>query len=143
MRLRIVIVLTAMSIGRAMTLPFIGSAGDGGPSDPPDAWLMPLVGDAVIGLAAIVIVGLLITRRTVETWAAATIFHAVAAFDALAAYLVEIQTPWPEFFMLELFGRSMFFAAAAMHIGAFAVLWSTDVRARFGMTQTGTASRAH
>ena len=139
MRLRIVIVLTAMSIGRAMTLPFIPRAGDGGPGDPPDAWLMPLIGDAAIGVAAIAVTWLLLTRRTTDVWAAAVAFHAVAAFDALAAYLVELQTPWPEFFMLEIFGRSMFFAAAALQIAALALLWSGDVRRCFGLPSPQTA----
>lgn len=55
MKLKLLVVPTVMAAGRAMTLVFIGRARDGGAGDPPDVWLMPLFGDAVIGLAAIVV----------------------------------------------------------------------------------------
>ena len=133
MRLKALIALTALAIGRAMTLPFIGRAGDGGVGDPPEAWLMPLVGDAAIGIAAIGVTVLLLVRRSVATWAIAIGFHTVAAFDAVAALLIELSTPWPEFFMIQIFGRSMFLAATAMHVAALALLASTDVRSQLGV----------
>lgn len=139
MNYRIVLVLTAMAIGRAMTLPFIGRAGDGGAGDPPEAWLMPLLGDAAVGLAAIAVVWLLATRQTVGVWTAAVVFHGIAAFDAVAAFVVETSAPWPEFFMLELLGRSMFFAATAMHLVAMALLLSSELRERFGVASQVTA----
>ena len=133
MRFTALVVITALAIGRAMTLPFIGRAGGGGPGDPPEAWLMPLVGDAAIGLAAIVVTIALVRRHTAAVWAVAIAFHSVAAFDAVAALMVDVATPWPEFFMLELFGRSMFVAAAAMHLVALGLLASSEVRQRFGL----------
>ena len=128
----LILLLTLMASGRAMTLAFIARAGDGGPGDPPDAWLMPLVGDAVIGLTALGVALLVWRRRSAMTWSLALAWSAIGAFDALAAYLVDIQTPWPDFFMLELFGRPMFFAAAALHIGIIALLMQPAVRTEFG-----------
>lgn len=125
------LVLTGMAIGRAMTLAFIWRAGDGGAGDPPLAWRMPLIGDAIIGISAVVILCLLLTRRTPGVWTAAVVWTVVAAFDALAAFIVETTAPWPDFFMIEIFGRSMFFAAIAMHLVILALLLDAEVRTRF------------
>jgi hypothetical protein len=113
---KLVIALTIMAAGRAMTIPFIGRAGDGGAGDPPDAWLMPLIGDAAIGLAAVAVAALLWWRPSPTSWLIAIVWSAIGAFDAIAAFIVDTTSPWPDFFMLQLFGRPMFFAAAAMHI---------------------------
>ncbi len=142
MRLKMVIALTLMAAGRAMTLPFIGRAGDGGPGDPPDAWLMPLIADAAIGIAAVVVVLLIWKRPTPATWVIAVTWSAIGAFDALAAFVVDTSAPWPEFFMLEIFGRSMFFAAAAMHVAIIALLTSTEVLAHFGLARFRSAAAA-
>ncbi len=137
MKLKIVIALTVMASGRAMTLAYIGRAGDGGAGDPPDVWLMPLIGDAVVGLAAVVVALLLWKRRTPATWVVAVVWSAIGAFDAIAAYIVETSAPWPEFFMLELVGRTMFFAAAAMHIAIIYLLTRPVVLSQFGLPSTG------
>ncbi len=60
---KLLLFLVLAASGRAMTLAFIGRAGDGGLGDPPAAWLMPLVGDAFIGLAALIGAGTLRRRR--------------------------------------------------------------------------------
>ena len=60
-------------------------------------------------------------------------WNAIAGFDALAAYVVDVVTPWPEFFMLELFGRTMFFAAAAMHVVLIIMLAQRPLRDRFSV----------
>lgn len=111
----IVLVLTLMLSGRAMTLAYIGRAGGGAPGDPPAAWLMPLLGDAVIGVTGLVMVLVLLRGKGLWAWVALVIWNAVAIWDALSAYVVHLTTPWPAFFMIELFGGAMFFAAAAMH----------------------------
>ena len=129
----IMLALTLMASGRAMTLLFIGRAGGGGAGDPPDAWLMPLIGDAVVGISALAIAWLLWKRPSPTVWVVAIAWNAIAAFDALAAYLVDVVTPWPEFFMLELFGRSMFFAAAAMHVVLIILLAQRPLRDRFSI----------
>lgn len=129
----IIIALTLMSAGRAMTLGWILRAGDGGAGDPPSEWLMPLIGDAVVGLAAIAIASLLWSRPNPTTWAIAIAWSAVAAFDALAAYVVDLRSPWPDFFMIELFGRSMFFAAALMHVIIIRLLFTMPVRDELGV----------
>ena len=137
MKLKLVLALTVMAAGRAMSLAFIGRAGDGGPGDPPDAWLMPLVGDAVVGLAAVVVAAMIWKRPTPATWVIAVVWSAIGAFDALAAYVVEVSTPWPEFFMLEIFGRTMFFAAAAMNVAIIFLLTRADVLVHFGLERHG------
>ena len=109
-------ILTLMTAGRAMTLAFVTRAGDGGAGDPPAAWLMPLVGDAVIGITAVALAVAVLRRPSPGTWLAAVVWSALAIFDAIAAFLVELSVPWPEFFMIEVFGSSMFFAASAMHL---------------------------
>jgi len=111
----ILLVLTLMLSGRAMTLGFLGSLGGQAPGDPPSAWLMPLVGDAVIGLTALPIAYLVWRRSGRFAWTVIVVWNAVAIWDALSAFLVHQAVPWPSFFMLELFGASMFFAASAMH----------------------------
>ncbi len=133
LKLKIVLVLTLMATGRAMTLAFIHRAGDGGAGDPPAAWLMPLLGDAAIGLAAPVVAYLLWKRSSPSSWLIAVVWGALAVFDALAAFVVESSVPWPEFFMLEIFGRSMFFLAVGMHLVTLALLFDGDVRAHFGI----------
>ncbi len=115
-----------------MTLAYIHRAGDGGVGDPPQAWLMPLWGDAVVGITALVVAWLLWKRATPSSWVVAIVWSAVAAFDALAAYLVDLATPWPHFFMIEIFGPAMFFAAAGMHVVIIALLTRPHVRELYG-----------
>ncbi len=129
----IVLGLTVMSAGRAMTIGWLHRVGGGQAGDPPAAWLMPLVGDALVGLTALVVAYLLWRRPTPASWMIAMIWTAIAAFDALAALLVEIAVPWPDFVMLELFGRSMFVAAALIHVVIFVLLSRPEVRVRFAI----------
>lgn len=135
---KIAIALTFMAAGRAMTIPFIGRAGGGEAGDPPDAWLMPLLADAAIGVSAFVVAVLLWKRPSPAVWVGAVAWSAIGAFDAIAAYIVDLRTPWPDFFMLELFGRPMFFAAAAMHGIIIFLLSRSSTRAEFGLWQTPT-----
>lgn len=107
--------LTLLLAGRAMTLAFIGRAGGSGASDPPIAWLLPLLGDAIIGLTALPVAFLLWSRRGATTGLIALVWNALAIWDALSAFVVHRTTPWPDFFMIRTFGASMFFAASAMH----------------------------
>lgn len=117
-----------------MTLAFLHRVGDGGPGDPPDAWLMPLVGDAIVGISAVAVAALLWWRPSPTSWLVAVVWTALAAFDAFAAWLVEISTPWPDFFMLELAGRAMFPAAMALHVVILVLLLHPEVRAHQGVT---------
>lgn len=112
----ILLVITLMLSGRAMTVAFIGDAGSGVAGDPPAAWLMPLVGDAVIGLGAPVIAYLVVRGRGLAAWTTIITWNVIGIWDALSAYLISESEPWPEFFMIEVFGASMFFAAGAMHL---------------------------
>lgn len=119
-----------------MTIAFIHRAGDGGAGDPPDAWLMPLWGDAIVGVSAVLVAWLLWKRAMPSSWIVAIVWSAVAAFDALAAYLVDVAAPWPDFFMIELFGRTMFFMAAAMHLVIIGLLARDEVRQAYGVRFT-------
>ena len=112
----IALAITLMLAGRAMTIAFIARAGDGGAGDPPAAWLMPLVGDAVIGLSAVVVAYLIVRGHGLSAWIAIVTWNVLGVWDALSALLVHWSVPWDEFFMIELFGSSMFFAASAMHV---------------------------
>ena len=126
-------VLVLLASGRAMTLAFVHRVGDGGAGDPPDAWLMPLIGDAIVGVSAVAIALLLWRRPSPLVWLAAVVWTAIAAFDVFAAWLVETSSPWPEFFMLELAGRAMFPAAITLHVVIFGLLLMPDVRAQCGV----------
>lgn len=138
---RAAVAMTLILAGRSMTLAFIGRAGDGGPGDPPGPWLMPLVGDAVIGLTALVVAAALWRRPTPRVWLGAVVWNALGAFDALAAYLVELRSPWPEFFMLEVFGRSMFFAAVAAHGLVLYLLTRPRLLDEFGLPSSGRSTQ--
>ncbi|MEL7157476.1 MAG: hypothetical protein AAFN30_12850 [Actinomycetota bacterium] len=134
---KIAVLLTLFAAGRAMTIPFIGRAGDGGLGDPPAAWLMPLVADAAIGVSALAVAALLWWRPSPVAWIIAVVWSAIGAFDAIAAFIVETSAPWPDFFMLELVGRPMFFAAALMHVAIIALLARRDALADCGIEADG------
>ena len=116
----IMLILTLMFSGRAMTLAFISSAGSGAAGAPPEAWLMPLIGDAVIGVSALFIAYLIWQRQGLWVWVAIIVWNALAVWDALSAFLIHLTNPWPDFFMIQIFGASMFFIASAMHL---AIMW--------------------
>ena len=62
--------------------------------------------------------------------------HISRTFDASAAFPVEISVPWPEFFMLELFARSMSFAAIALHLAILRILTADHAQLRHGTHRT-------
>jgi len=134
--LKVVIALTLMSAGRMMTLAWVSRAGDGGPGDPPAAWLMPLIGDAAIGISALAVAFFLWKRATLATWTISIAWSAAAAFDAIAAFVVNVQSPWPDFFMLKVFGPTMFFAAAALHAAIIVLLAQSTLKQHFGVRPT-------
>lgn len=138
MKRHVVIALTLLAGGRAMTLGYVTRAGDGAAGDPPREWLMPLIGDAAIGLTAFVVAYMIWRRPTSVTWLLAVVWSALAIFDAAAAYIVETTAPWPEFFMIELFGRSMFLAAIVMHLVILALLVERHTRLSFGVQASAT-----
>ncbi len=78
--------LTLMLAGRAMTLAFVARAGGGDVGDPPSAWLMPLLGDAVIGVSAIAIALAAWKGRGLLWWTAIVVWNFLGIWDALAAY---------------------------------------------------------
>ena len=125
---KIMLILTLMLSGRAMTLAYIHRAGGALPSDPPAAWLMPLIGDAVIGISALWIAFLLMKKTGLWVWTAIIVWNSVAIWDALSAFVIHTTNPWPDFFMINLVGSSMFFAASAMHIIIIVLACRPDVR---------------
>lgn len=115
MERKIMLALTLLLSGRAMTLAFLSRVGGSGAGDPPAAWLMPLVGDAVIGVTALFVAYLIWKKSGLWVWVTVIVWNALAIWDAFSAYLVHLSNPWPEFFMIQIFGSLMFFAAAGMH----------------------------
>lgn len=112
----LLLVLTFIMVGRAMTLAFLPYVGGVSAGDPPAAWLMPLVGDALIGLSALLVGLMLFKGSGLWVWTVVIAWNVVGIWDALSAYAIYVSNPWPEFFMLKLFGPSMFFVASAMHL---------------------------
>ncbi|KPJ90960.1 MAG: hypothetical protein AMJ53_12620 [Gammaproteobacteria bacterium SG8_11] len=131
MHRKLMFILTLMLSGRAMTLAFILRTGGATPGDPPSAWLMPLVGDAIIGVTALWIAFLILKKTGLWVWTAIIVWNALAIWDALSAFIIHITNPWPEFFMIELLGPSMFFAASAMHLAIIVLACQSDVRKSF------------
>jgi len=117
--------------GRAMTLAFIHRVGGSSLGDPPEAWLMPLLGDAVIGVSAIVIAFLILNRKGLAVWTLVIVWNSVAIWDALSAFVINTTNPWPEFFMLKMVGPAMFFIASLMHLTAIILVSRSTSRAYF------------
>ena len=131
-RIRLIVaVLTLMLAGRAMTLMYIARAGGGGPGDPSLGWLMPLVGDAVVGISALAVAYIVWKRTGLWAWVTVVVWNSLAVWDALSAFVVSLTVPWPSFFMLEVFGSSMFFAASAMHVACIVLVARPAVRRSF------------
>lgn len=131
MKQKIILILTLMLCGRAMTLAFIGRAGGANPGDPPLVWLMPLVGDAVIGITGLLIVYLILTKTGLWVWTTIIVWNSVAIWDAISAFIIHTTNPWPEFFMTQIFGSSMFFVAAAMHLVIIILVSQPDLKAHY------------
>ena len=131
MKQKILVFLTLMLCGRAMTLAFIVRAGGSNPGDPPAAWLMPLVGDAVIGITGLLVVYLILKKTGLWVWSTILIWNAVAIWDALSAFIVHKTSPWPDFFMIEVFGSSMFFAASLMHFAIIVLLSQREIKSHY------------
>jgi hypothetical protein len=130
MHQKIIFFLTLMLSGRAMTLAFIHRVGGTMPGDPPPAWLMPLIGDAVIGITALGIAYLILKKTGLWVWSTIIVWNSIAIWDALSAFIINTTNPWPEFFMLDLVGSSMFFVASAMHLVIIIITCRSDVRER-------------
>lgn len=128
MQKSIILILTLMLTGRAMTLAFIHRAGGDEVGDPPIAWLMPLLGDAIVGLSGVAIAYLIWRRQGLFVWTSIVVWNVVAIWDALSAYIIHLTVPWPEFFMVQLFGASMFFAASGMHAAILILVCSEPLR---------------
>lgn len=128
MKMKLILIMTLMMSGRAMTLAFIHRAGGNLSGDPPAAWLLPLIGDAVIGISALWIAYLLLKQRGLWVWTSIVVWNALSIWDSLSAYVVNASNPWPEFFMLQTFGSSMFFVAAAMNFVILYQLSQPEIR---------------
>ena len=131
MQRNIMFVLTLMLSGRAMTLAFIHRAGGTMPGDPPSAWLMPLLGDAVIGVTGLFVALIMLKKTSQWAWLTIVVWNCVAIWDALSAYVIHLTNPWPDFFMIEIMGPAMFFAASAMHLIILVLAFRPEVRSQF------------
>jgi len=124
----IALVLTLMLCGRAMTLAFLARVGGSAAGDPPLAWLMPLLGDAAIGVSGFFVAYLIAKKAGQWVWTGIIVWNSLGIWDALSAFLIHTTNPWPEFFMLKLFGPAMFFAAAAMHLAIIFLVSQAPLR---------------
>jgi hypothetical protein len=131
MHKKIALILTLMLAGRAMTLAFLHRVGGDAPGDPPLAWLMPLLGDAIVGLSGFAVAYLIWRCRGLFVWTSVVVWNVVAIWDALSAYIIHLTVPWPEFFMIQVFGASMFFAASAMHATILVLVCREPLRTYF------------
>jgi len=131
MKQKMVLILTLMLSGRAMTLAFISRAGGANPGDPPAAWLMPLLGDAVIGVTGLVLAYLILKQAGLWVWTTIIVWNALGIWDALSAFIIHTTNPWPEFFMIQTFGASMFFAASAMHLAIIVLMNQPELKLRY------------
>lgn len=128
MQKNIILILTLMLTGRAITLAFIHRVGGIGPGGPPIAWLMPLIGDAVISLSGLSIAYLIVSRTGLFVWTAVVVWNSIAIWDAMSAFIIHLTNPWPDFFMIQIFGPFMFFAASAMHLAAPHLVTREDLK---------------
>jgi len=133
MRRSALAILSLMLAGRAMTLAFLTRVGGEGAGDPPLAWLMPLAGDGVIGLSAVAVAVIAWKGRGLLAWTIVVVWNCIGIWDALSAFAIHLTVPWPTFFMVEIFGASMFFAAIAMHLVCLALVSNAQTRRGFGL----------
>ena len=66
------------------------------PNGAPESWFIPLLGDGLVGTAAIIIGILLWRRATFGVWLATVIFHTIAMWDTATAAINNIREPWDE-----------------------------------------------
>ena len=123
--------LTLLMSGRMMTLAYIHRAGGTASGDPPIAWLMPLIGDAVIGLTGLAMAFVLLKKRGLWVWTTFIVWNVIGVWDALSAFIISITNPWPDFFMLKIMGPMMFFGASAIHIILIVLVCRPAIRAHF------------
>lgn len=57
------------------------------------------------------------------------VWNVVAIWDAMSAFVIHQTNPWPEFFMIQIFGSSMFFLASAMHLVILFLAFNATVKA--------------
>ena len=124
----LVLIFTLILAGRAMTLAFISSAGSGLPGAPPAPWLMPLIGDAVIGITALLVAYLFWKKSGLWVWTAIIVWNSIGIWDAMSAFIIHHTAPWPEFFMTQIFGSSMFFIASAMHVAIIYLVNQPEIK---------------
>lgn len=123
--------LTLLMAMRMMTVAHVAAAGSGLPGAPPAPWLLPLLGDAVIGLTAIPVALLAWKGRGLLAWTAVVVWNALAAWDSISAFLVNHASPWNDFDLLRAFGPSMFFVSAAVNLVMLAGVAAPRLRAEF------------
>ena len=92
---------------------------------------MPLVGDAVIGIAGLFIVFLVLKKTGLWVWTTIIVWNSLAIWDALSAFIIHNTKPWPEFFIVQMLGSSMFFAASAMHLAIIFLMSRPELRTRY------------
>jgi len=89
----ILIVITGLFVWRASA--FFNLADVGVPPDgAPESWFVPLLGDGLVGTAAIIMAIVLWRRQTAGVWLAAVIVHTIALWDLALSAVNAIREPW-------------------------------------------------
>lgn len=89
----LLIVLTALHSYRVLGFLELADVGEA-PDGAPESWFVPLLGDGLVGTAAIIVAILLWKRATAGVWLAAVIFHTLAMWDTAAAAVNNSRNPW-------------------------------------------------
>lgn len=122
----VLIVITALFAWRAPA--FFNLANVGVPPDgAPESWFVPLLGDGLVGTAAIIMAILLWRRHTAGVWLAAVIVHTIALWDLALSAVNAIMEPWDtnEFADAVWF---LFGLAFLISVASFYLLSRRDVR---------------
>ena len=89
----VLIVITGLFVWRA---PAFFNLADVGvpPGGAPESWFVPLLGDGIVGVAAITMAIVLWRRQTAGVWLAAVIVHTIALWDLVMSVVNNIREPW-------------------------------------------------
>ena len=127
----ILIVITALFVWRASAFSNLANVGVP-PDGAPESWFVPLLGDGLVGTAAIIMAILLWRRQTAGVWLAAVIVHTIALWDLAMSAVNNIREPW----VTNEFADAVWFffgLAFLISVASFYLLSRRDVRGYYDM----------
>ena len=125
----ILVVITGLFVWRAsafFNLADVGVLPDGAP----ESWFVPLLGDGLVGTAAIIMAIVLWRRHTAGVWLAAVIVHTIALWDLVVSAVNAIREPWDT----NEFADALWFFfgfALLISVASFYLLSKRDVRSYY------------